>query len=167
MSPNSPTLHLMCGKIASGKSTLAAKLGDLPETIVIAEDDWLASLYSDQMSSVSDYVRCSTKLQKTMGPHVVSLLRAGVSVVMDFPANTVANRTWLREIIDAGNATHQLHFLDVPDEVCKERLGKRNSSGDHAFAATDEQFIQISRHFVAPSSEEGFNIVLYRINGAP
>ena len=167
MPPNLPTLHLLCGKIASGKSTLSAKLGDLTETVVIAEDDWLASLYSEQMSSVSDYIRCSTKLQKIMKPHVVSLLKAGMSVVLDFPANTIASRKWMREIIEAANAKHQLHYLNVPDEICKERLRKRNRIGDHAFAATDEQFIQISKHFVAPSSEEGFNIILHQPNDTP
>lgn len=44
----SPTLHLLCGKIASGKSTLAAQLGRTAGTILIAEDDWLDSLYSEK-----------------------------------------------------------------------------------------------------------------------
>ncbi len=133
----------------------------MPKTVVIAEDDWLATLYSDEMVSISDYVRCSAKLQAIMGPHIVSLLNAGVSVVLDFPANTVANRMWMRAIIDVTNAAHKLHFLDVPDEVCKARLRARNESGEHPFAVTDEQFLQISRHFVAPTAEEGFNIVTH------
>jgi predicted kinase len=33
-----PTLHMLCGKIAVGKSTLAAKLGESPATIVIVQD---------------------------------------------------------------------------------------------------------------------------------
>ncbi len=167
MSQNPPTLYLMCGKIASGKSTLTAKLGEPPKTVVISEDDWLASLYSDQMTTIADYVRCAAKLRKAIGPHVVSLLKTGVSVVLDFPANTIANRRWMREIIDASNADHQLHFLDVPDEVCRERLRARNASGDHAFAASDEQFMQMSKHFIAPGDEEGFNIVVHRPGGTP
>lgn len=162
----SPILHLICGKIASGKSTLTAELNKLSGTVAIAEDDWLASLYSDEMSSISDYVRCSANLRKVIGPHVVSLLQANVSVVLDFPANTVANRKWMRGIIQTSNADHKLHYLDVPDEVCKERLHKRNADGDHAFAVTDEEFKQISKHFVAPLPEEGFDIVLHRFDGA-
>lgn len=164
MPSTSPTLHLVCGKIASGKSTLTAKLGNLPGTIVIAEDDWLSALYSDEMSSISDYVRCSAKLQAIMGPHVASLLNAGVSVVLDFPANTVANRMWMRAIIEVTNAAHKLHFLDVPDDVCKARLRARNERGEHPFVVTNEQFQKISRHFVAPTSEEGFNIVTHRMD---
>lgn len=157
-------LHLVCGKIASGKSTLTTKLGNMPATVVVAEDDWLAALYSDELSSVSDYVRCSTRLQKIMGPHVASLLKAGVSVVLDFPANTIASRMWMRGIVEATKAAHELHFLDVPDEVCKARLRVRNASGEHPFAVTDEQYQKISNHFVAPTPEEGFNIVRHRLD---
>jgi len=156
-----PTLNLLCGKIASGKSTLTAQLGNQDNTVVISEDEWLAALYADQMSSISDYVRCSSKLRKVMGDHVVSLLNAGVSVVLDFPANTVETRDWMQGILEQTKASHQLHVLDVPDEVCLARLQARNDQGDHAFAATEEQFGQLSKHFVAPSQDEGFNIVMH------
>jgi len=36
-----PRLHMLCGKIASGKSTLAARLGSAPGTALLAEDTWL------------------------------------------------------------------------------------------------------------------------------
>lgn len=155
-------LHLFCGKAASGKSTLCAKLGAAPGTVVIAEDRWLNTLFSTQMSTLKDYVRCSSKLREIMGPHVVSLLNAGVSVALDFPANTVETRAWMRTILDQTDASHQLHVLDVSDEVCLARLQARNASGDHPFSLTDEQFIQLSKHFVAPTDEEGFDIVLHR-----
>ena len=112
MLSESPTLHMLCGKIASGKSTMAAQLGATPGTVLIAEDSWLDALFADELHSLKDYVRCSSKLQSVMGPHVVALLNAGVSVVLDFPANTVAQRAWMREIIASTEAAHQLHVFD-------------------------------------------------------
>jgi predicted kinase len=162
MPPLPPTLHLLCGKAASGKSTLTAELGRLGGTVVIAEDDWLNALFSSEMSSLSDYVRCMTKLRTIMGPHVTSLLNAGVSVVLDFQANTLASRDWMRNILEETGAAHQLHLLDVPDEVCIARLRARNAQGDHPFASTEEQFRQLSKHFIAPSANEGFNVVLHQ-----
>lgn len=159
MSTASPTLHMLCGKIASGKSTLTARLGRLDGTVVIAEDDWLSALYPDEMTSVADYVRCASRLRGVIGPHVVSLLGAGVSVVLDFPANTVETRAWMRGILDRTDAAHALHVLDVPDAVCIARLKERNRQGEHAFAVTEAQYWQISRHYAAPSPEEGFTIV--------
>ena len=164
MTQISPTLHLICGKAASGKSTLAAKLGQAAGTVVIAEDDWLTALFGSEMSSISDYVRCAAKLREAIGPHIVSLLKAGLAVVLDFPANTVATRAWMRGIAESANAAHQLHYLDVPNEICKARLRARNASGAHPFSVTDDQFEQLAKHFVVPSEQEGFDIVRHRAN---
>jgi predicted kinase len=164
MSSTKPTLHLLCGKIASGKSTLADQLSRTAGTIVIAEDEWLKDLYSEEMSSISDYMRCMLKFRKVIGPHLVSLLNEGISVVLDFQANTIAARHWMRGILEQTKAAHKLHVLDVPDEVCVARLHARNTQGDHPFAATEEQFRQISKYFVAPSPEEGFNIVMHHVD---
>lgn len=107
---SSPTLHLLCGKIASGKSTLASQLAEAPATLLISEDRWLAALYRDEMNSVADYVRCSAKLRTAMTPHLIALLESGLSVVLDFPANTLSLRKWMREIADSASVLPQLHY---------------------------------------------------------
>ena len=164
-SDQSPVLHMLCGKIAAGKSTLAADLSRSPQTILIAEDDWLNLLFADELVSLPDYVRCSSKLAKIMAPHVAALLNAGVSVVLDFPANTVEQRAWSRGILEKTTAAHQLHFLDVSDEACLARLRERNCQGDHPFAVTEAQFRQFSSHFQAPLLGEGFNVVRHEACG--
>ena len=156
------TLHLLCGKIAAGKSTLSAELGAAPGTVTLAEDAWLARLYPGEIVTVADYVRCAARLREAMTPHVESLLRAGLSVVLDFPANTRANRAWMRGIIDRSGAQHRLYWLDVPDEVCRARLRQRNAAGTHDFAASDAEYDAITAYFVAPQDDEGFEIVRRR-----
>lgn len=159
MSQTHPTLHLLCGKAASGKSTLSARLAEQPQTIVVAEDDWLATLFADRMTSLADYLDCAEKLRTVMTPHIVALLRAGVSVVLDFPANTVETRRWMRGLVETSDSDHRLHYLDVPDAVCKARVLERNARGDHPFAVSEAQFERLLKHFVPPSEDEGFNIV--------
>jgi predicted kinase len=161
MTENKPTLHLLVGKIAAGKSTRAAELGRAPGTVVVSEDQWLAALFGDEQNSIGDYVRCSARLRTAMEPHLIALLQSGLCVVLDFPANTIAMRTWVRRLLDKAGCAHKLHFLDIADDVCRERLHERNAAGNHAFSATDEQFDLITRHFVAPSAEEGFQVVVY------
>ncbi|HHA2337537.1 AAA family ATPase [Enterobacter ludwigii] len=156
-----PTLHLLCGKIASGKSTLSAKLGALPGTIIVSEDYWLAALFANEMQSIADYVQYSSKLRNAMKPHLVSLLKAGLSVVLDFPANTQTNREWMMSIIKESGASNRLHYLKVTDEVCKSRLRARNAEGMHEFTASDQQFETITRFFAEPTADEGFDIIEY------
>lgn len=161
MPPAPPTLHMLCGKIASGKSTLAARLARAEGSVLVSEDDWLSALYADEMTSLKDYARCSRRLRRVMGPHVAALLNAGLSVVLDFAANTAETRGWMRGILDATGARHELHVIDVPDELCLARLRERNARADHPFAATEAQFAQFSSHHAPPMPEEGFNIVLH------
>jgi predicted kinase len=161
MSSTKPTLHLLCGKIASGKSTLAKALGQPSDTVIIAEDDWLNALFSGEMATLSEYVRCAGLLRTIMGQHVATLLNSGVSVVLDFQANTLEARGWMRDILGQTDANHILHVLETQDDICIARLHARNAKGEHPFAATEEQFHQVSRHFVAPSPDEGFNVVTH------
>lgn len=164
MNPDStrpPVLHLVCGKIAAGKSTLTGQLSASSNTVLISEDVWLSQLYTDEIHSIADYARRSGQLRTALAPHIECLLLAGVSVVLDFPANTVVNRLWMRSIIEGAKVAHALHFLDVPDEVCKKRLRERNASGSHPYTPSDTDFDEITRYFVPPSGDEGFHIIRY------
>ena len=106
------------------------RLAIRPATVLISEDDWSSRLFPGELKTIEDYSRYSSRLRNAMGPHVVSLLKAGMSVVLDFPANTVANRRWMRTIVEDASAGHELHFLDVPDDTCKRRLRERNAAGE-------------------------------------
>ncbi len=94
-----------------------------------------------------------------MEPHVIGLLKTGVSVVLDFPANTPETRVWMRRVAEGSGCDHTLHYLNVSNEICRERLRARNASGAHPFSVSDEQFEAVTRHFVPPAPDEGFNVL--------
>ena len=162
MSSNEATLHLVCGKIAAGKSTLVTELGRLPGTVVVREDQWLARLYPGEQNSLADYVRNSTRLRSAIAPHLIDLLRSGLSIVLDFPANTPGSRAWMRTLFEGAGCAHRLHYLDFADEVCKARLRQRKASGAHEFTVSDEEFDLFTAYFVPPSADEAFEVVLHR-----
>jgi len=107
-------LYLLCGKIAAGKSTLARRLAGRPATRLISEDYWTSNLFSDDLRIIDDYGLFSALLPAAaMGPHIVDILRHGLSIVLDFLANTISNRNWMRSLITEANVVHELHLLDV------------------------------------------------------
>ncbi len=161
MSTPLPTLHLLCGKIAAGKSTLAKRLAARPGTVLISEDFWNSTLFPDELKTIEDYSRYSARVRAVLGPHVVALLKAGLSVVLDFQANPLAVRRWMRTLIDGSGAAHELHFLDIPDETCKRRLRERNAAGEHPYQATEADYALFTRYFVPPTPDEGFNVVVH------
>jgi predicted kinase len=159
MPSSNATLHMLCGKIAAGKSTLSARLGEAEKTIVISEDRWIEQLYGPELKTLADYFERCERLRATLAPHVVGLLRAGVSVVLDFHANTVRSRRWMRALFEEAEACHQLHFVDVPDEVCRARMHARKAAGGDGLS--DAEFDHVTSFFVSPDPGEGFNVIRY------
>ncbi|WP_114010648.1 AAA family ATPase [Cohaesibacter intestini] len=152
-------LHLFAGKMASGKSTLAKNLAATEGAILISEDQWLADLFGDHMATIADYVTYSAKLRHAVEPLLGQLLAQDLPVILDFAANTFGQRRWMKAVIDRTSCAHSLHFLDLPDTICKQRLLARNASGEHAFAPTEAQFDQMTKHFEPPQATEGFTII--------
>lgn len=130
-------LYLLCGKIAAGKSTLARRLAERPATLLITMDHWMSLLFPTENRTIEDFARLSARLRAAMGPHVVDILRHDLSVVLDFPANTVNWRNWMRSLITDADVAHELHVLDVPDTICKERLRRRNADGEHPYQVSE------------------------------
>jgi predicted kinase len=162
MTEPKPMLHFMCGKAGAGKSTLAKKIASAEKAFLISEDIFLTRLYGLEMKSFDDYLVFSKRLKTVIEPLVTDLLFAGHSVVLDFPANTMKSREWFRSIFSYANASHQLHFIDIPESICLERIAERNVNlpeGSHQL--TVDQFNYITSFFEAPRSFEGFNIRTY------
>jgi len=158
---HAPTLYLLCGKIAAGKSTLARRLAARPATLLISEDHWISNLFADDLKTIEDYGRYSARLRAAMGPHIVDILRKGLSVVLDFPANTVRNRDWMRSLIAQADVAHELHHLDIPDAICRQRLRQRNAGGAHPCQVSEAEYDQFTNYFVPPGPGEGFNVVVH------
>ena len=157
------TLYFMCGKMAAGKSTLARRLAAEKHAVLLVQDEFLEALYPGEIRSIADFVRSSARVRAALSQHVRELLQRGVPVVLDFPGNTRSQRHWFRHLIDSTGVAHELHFLDVPDQVCKQQLRKR-SAGLPAGSAwtTDEEFESITAFFEPPDEDEGFTVVAHR-----
>jgi predicted kinase len=154
-------LHFFCGKIGSGKTTLAARIAKEQSAILIQEDVWTAALWPNELKSIKAYKNRSTRLKKALWPLASEILQSGTSLVLDFPANTISQRDALRSLIDMAHTPHTLHFLDTSVDVCKARLKQRNKSGDHQYQVTEEQFEHFSSFFVPPAEDEAFNVKVW------
>ena len=122
-----PKLIFFCGKMAAGKSTLARRLASDHRAILIVQDDWLTKLFPDEIIDIPTFVTYSTRLREALEHHIDALLASGLSVVLDFPANTLKQRAWFRHIFEKAGVDHELHFIDVSDDVCKRQLKERSS----------------------------------------
>ena len=92
MSKNKTTLHFVCGKLGSGKTTLAKEIADQQNAIFISEDIWLSQLFPDAIKTFEDYLLYSKRVKTVISAHVIELLQHSVSVVFDFAGNRPADR---------------------------------------------------------------------------
>jgi predicted kinase len=165
MPPKTPTLYCIYGTIAAGKTTLARKLAAEHGPVLLCEDEWLVRLEAE-IESFDDFRKHARRLRAAIGPHVVELLRLGVSVVLDFPANTAKDRAWIRSLFEAANAAHELHVIEAPDVVCRARLRARNETkpeGLYFGFVPEEGFDPVTRLLVPPSEAEGFSVIRHRV----
>jgi len=152
-------LHLLCGKMASGKTTLSKKLRDEHNAILISEDIWLAKLYGEEISSFEDYIKYTKRVRETLYEHVIELLVKDVDVVLDFSANTVRQRAWFRKIFETADVEHTLYYIVASDELCKKQLQQRSKGLPKGSKfTTEEEFDMITQYFEEPLDVEGFNI---------
>ena len=153
------TLTLFTGKMGAGKSTMARQIASERNAVLISEDDWLSTLYPNDIASFNDFLHYSSLLKPLIKAHVVNILNAGADVVMDFPANTVKQRKWFKELIDEVKTEHELIYLNVDHNTCLKRIAKRRTENpERAKFDTEAVFNEVSRYFQEPEQDEGFNI---------
>ena len=121
----------------------------------------MSILFPTENRTIEDFTRLSARLRAAMGPHVVDLLQNDLSVVLDFPANTVNWRSWMRSLITEARVAHELHVLNVPDAICKARLRQRNEGGEHPYQVDEATYDLFMSYFVLPTPDEGFNVIVH------
>lgn len=163
------TLHFIYGWPGAGKTTLARALGEREAAVVFCEDEWLATLAAERITSLQGYIEASGRIRRLIAPLATRLLVLGVSVVFDFAGNTPPHRAWVKAIADAANADHLLHVLEIPVEECRRRLHERNATrpaGLYFGDVSDALFDAVVQHVVPPGSEEAIRIATIRLEGA-
>lgn len=163
---NRPTLIFMCGKMAAGKSTLARELAAREQAVLLVQDEWLEMLYPREIVTFDDFIERSAHLRAALAPHVCTLLARGLTVVLDFPANTVPQRAWFRELFERADVPHELHLVEVDDATCKRQLQARSKHLPPGTAWTTEaEFDLVTAHFRPPTEAEGFNVITHTRRG--
>ena len=153
-------LYFMCGKMAAGKSTCAIGLARTHDALLVVQDTWLETLYPGEIRQIADYVEYSARLRAALLPHLRDVLSRGISIVLDFPANTIVQRRWFRGIVEGTGVAHELHFVDAADDVCKRQLRQRSAGVPLGTPwTTDAEFDAITAYFQAPTADEGFVVV--------
>jgi len=153
-------LYFMCGKMAAGKSTYAKQLARDRNALLLVQDEFLAALFPGEIHDVPSFMTYSGRLKDALSHHICDLLSRGISVVLDFPANTRNQRLWFRDLCERAHVEHELHHIDASNDLCKRQLRQRSAALPPGSAwTTDAEFEMITTYFQAPADDEHFNVV--------
>ena len=156
---NQGVLTFFCGKMGAGKTTMSKRIAAEQNAVLLSEDDWLAQLYPGQIQSFDDYLNHSRQIRPLARQLVMDILLTGSNVVMDFPANTVRQRSWFKNLCAEAGCAHEMIYLVATDETCLQHLAtRRQEQPERSAFDTAEVFLQVTRYFEEPEVSEELNI---------
>ncbi|MFN8637985.1 MAG: ATP-binding protein [Dehalococcoidia bacterium] len=117
-----PTLHLVCGLPASGKSTLARRLAVELPALRLTPDEWMARIVGHGFDE-----RARAAVEAAQWDIAARALLLGVDVVLENGFWSRADRDDYRARALALGATVCVHYLDVPLDELERRLEARNA----------------------------------------
>lgn len=145
-----PTLTLFCGPPGAGKTTVATRLASAGRGIRIATDDWQARLGIPHHDD-----RFHDRLQRALYDHALTLLRAGMDVILDDGLWLPAERAEKFADARAVGARISWHVFELSEEVLWRRLVRRNADGaTAAYPMTRAGLSHALSIFVPPTAAE-------------
>lgn len=152
-------LILVCGPTGAGKTTYSISLSEEANAIRFSIDPWMQALFAKDMNSL-DFAWMMERVQRCYGQiWEVSeqILKMDGNVVLDLGFTTKEQRAVFSSRGDELNINAEIHYLNAPEDVRKQRVKTRNQEKDpsvYAFEVTDMMFNFMEPKFEIPDQEE-------------
>ena len=115
---------MTCGRICSGKSTYAHRIADELSAVILSVDEITLALFPEGAGEMLDtYVE---RAEEYLYGKSVDIVGAGINVVLDWGFWTKEEREFARKYYGQHGISCELHYLDVPDELWRQRIAERN-----------------------------------------
>lgn len=154
-----PKVYLIEGPVGAGKSTYASVVAERLQGIHIALDDWFAILFSPDRPDEfvpSWYIERKERLLGLIWNHSRRILASGADVILELGLIQRHARSGFCQQVQEEGFELQLHVLDAPIEVRRERVRRRNAERGATFAMVvpDHVFEMASKLWEAPDEME-------------
>ncbi len=131
------TVHLICGKIASGKTTYAKQLQKEYGAVLLSVDDLDKMLFHQALKDRYDTVLVDMKAY--LHALCEQMLCANCDVVLDWGFWQRAERDEVSERYASKGFCYQWYYVNVAEDVWHQRIGKRN--GEVQLGQSDAYFL--------------------------
>lgn len=150
---------LVCGPTGAGKTTYSLSLSKEIGAVRFSIDPWMQTLFSKDMESL-DYswmIERVNRCYEQVWEVSEQILALDGNVILDLGFTTKAQRTIFSNRAKMLKINPEIHYLDAPNVVRKQRVEQRNNEKDpavYAFEVTEMMFNFMEPRFEAPDHEE-------------
>jgi predicted kinase len=120
-----PTIHLLCGRIGSGKTTFAKKLEREIAAIRLSHDEWMVRLYGPNPPE-ANFGEYFVRVENLIWETAASLVRTGNDVILDGGFWTRESRDVARERALEAGANAKFYRILCPRRLALERTLERS-----------------------------------------
>jgi len=115
---------MICGKICCGKSTYAEHLRIENNAVILSIDEIMLAIFGQYVGNKHDeYVE---NIEKLLFQKSTEIIETGTNVILDWGFWTKIERDFAKEYYRSRKIEYEIHYLDISDEIWKNRLDKRN-----------------------------------------
>lgn len=150
------TVHLLCGRPGSGKTTFARELEKTHRAVRYTYDEWMVQLYG---RSPEQFETLFNRVSNLIWRTATRNLALGTDVILDKGFWRKRDRENAMQAAATIGAASKLYFLDAPIDVLRKRVLTRSKSGHDALWINDQAFTEFVNRFEPPSDDENFILI--------
>lgn len=154
-----PTLYLLYGFIASGKTTFAKKLEKELRAVRLTHDEWMHKLYGSNPpeEKFQEYFK---RVEDLIWMLTERLLKVGQDVVMDLGFWSRKQRDEARGKAEKFGANHKLYHIHCPEDIALKRcLTRTENLTEDCLYINEEAFYKLKKRFEDLGKDEGCVLV--------
>ena len=161
-------LILVCGPIGVGKTTYSLSLAKEVGAVQFSIDPWMQTLFSKDMTLLdfSWMIERVTRCFEQIWSVSEQILALDGNVILDLGLTTKSQRSLFSDRAKKLGVDSEIHYIDAPMDVRKERIKQRNIEKDpsvYSFEVTDIMFNFMEPRFEVPDHEELKNCINVKI----
>lgn len=152
-----PKVFILCGKIASGKTTYANLLCEEANAMNLSIDDVMLKLY-DNCLGPEKHRKVMEQITAYFLTLIPQIFHKGCSVVLDYGYWTKSERDWIKEQCKNAAFPYEVHYLEIEEEIRLNRLHDRNLKNmkqiERQYIIQDELQKRLDARFEIPNKDE-------------
>ncbi len=160
-------IHLLVGNTGAGKSTYANSLKSETNGFIFTLDKWNKVLFFPDKTDADGldwFLERIERAESLMQDLILQLEDLNVDSILDVGLSKFVHREKYRKFAKENNITVKIHFLNVPKEIRKERILKRNieKGVTFEFEVSESNFEFMENWFETLTETELLNAIIIK-----